>query len=158
MLKLRLQYFGHLVRRIYSLEKILMLGKIEGKRRRGWQRMKWLDSITDSLDMNLSKLWEMVEDRGAWCAAIHGAANSQTLLSDWTTATILRRPLFCPPQWGEENISKVLANFQVFLGHILWFSKMPNLIICILFSLWSNSWYWWFDRWKGFDSYCLSTK
>ena len=81
-LKLRLQYFGHLVRRIYSLEKILMLGKIEGKRRRGWQRMKWLDSITDSLDMNLSKLWEMVEDRGAWCAAIHGAANSQTLLSD----------------------------------------------------------------------------
>ena len=82
MLKLRLQYFGLLMRRIYSLEKILMLGKIEGKRRRGWQRMRWLDSITDSVDMNLSKLWEIVEERGGWCAAIHGVANSQTLLSD----------------------------------------------------------------------------
>ena len=82
MLKLRLQYFGLLMRRIYSLEKILMLGKIEGKRRRGWQRMRWLDSITDSVDMNLSKLREIVEDRGGWCAAIHGVANSQTLLSD----------------------------------------------------------------------------
>ena len=72
MLKLKLQYFGHLMQRADSLEKILMLGKVEGKRRRGWQRIKWLDSITKSMDMNLSKLQERVEDRGTWQAAVHG--------------------------------------------------------------------------------------
>ena len=77
MLKLKLQYFGHLMGRANSLEKTLMLGKIEGKRRRGWQRMRWLDSITDSMDMNLSKLQEIVEDRGDWCAVIQGVAKSQ---------------------------------------------------------------------------------
>ena len=71
MLKLKLQYFGHLIRRADSLEKTLMLGKIEGKRRRGWQRMRWLDSINDSMNMNLSKLWEIVEDRGVWHASVH---------------------------------------------------------------------------------------
>ena len=93
MLKLKLQHFGHLMQRADSLEKTLMLGKTEDRRRREWQRMRWLDGITNLMDMNLSKLWEMMKDREAWHAIVHEVTKSQTWLSDWTTATVLSQEL-----------------------------------------------------------------
>ena len=111
MLKLKLQYFGHLIRRAYSFEKTLMLRKIEG-RRRGRQRMRWLDGIIDSMEMNLKKLWEIVKDRKAWHAVIHGVAKSQTWMSNWTAITKVSITPWL--QFSGGCIAHVLSYVQLF--------------------------------------------
>ena len=126
MLKLKLQYFGHLMRRTDSLEKILMLGKIEGTRRRGWQKMRWLDGVTDSIDMSLSKLWELVMDREAWRAAVHGVAwvhgvkvhgvkeSDTTEWLNWTGGPVVKDP---PANAGDTGLIPNPGRFHMPWGN-----------------------------------------